>query len=113
MNDSDEEWAEGRGTMRFFFAMIKKNVFHSSVLTPSIGYPEFGYKKIGASKKNWTKICCCGKSWQPKKKTSFYEFLEKNKCCEKNWQQKKPLLNGVLLLLPRPKGGGFTAFAAS
>ena len=92
--------------------MIKKNVFHSSVLTPSIGYPEFGHKKIGASKKNWTKICCCGKKLAAIK-TSFYEFLEKNKCCEKNWQQKKPLLNGVLLLLPRPKGDGFTAFAAS
>ena len=39
-----------------FFAMIKKNVFHSSVLTPSIDYPEFGHKKIGAAKKNWTKI---------------------------------------------------------
>ena len=97
----------------FFFAMIKKNVFHSSVLTPSIGYPEFGHKKIGAAKKNWTKIVAAEKSWQQKKKTSFYEFLKKNKCCEKNWQQKKPLLNGVLLLLPRPKGGGFTAFAAS
>ena len=71
MNDSDEEWAEGRGTMRFFFAMIKKNVFHSSVLTPSIGYPEFGHKKIGASKKNWTKICCCGKKLAAKKKNEL------------------------------------------
>ena len=87
-------------------------MFHSSVLTFSIDYPKFGHKKIGATKKNWTKIVAAEKSWQPKK-TSFYEFLEKNKCCEKNWQQKKPLLNGVLLLLPRPKGGGFTAFAAS
>ena len=59
-----------------FFAMIKKNVFHSSVLTPSIGYPEFGHKKIGASKKNSTKICCCGKKLAAKR-TSFYEFLEK------------------------------------
>ena len=112
MNDSDEEWAEGRGTMRFFFAMIKKNVFHSSVLTPSIDYPEFGHKKIGAAKTNWTKIGAAEKVGS-QKKTSFYEFLEKNKCCEKNWQQKNPLLNGVLLLLPRPKGDGFTAFAAS
>ena len=55
----------------FFFAMIKKNVFHSSVLTPSIGYPEFGHKKIGASKKNWTKICCCGKKLATKKKNEL------------------------------------------
>ena len=67
MNDSDEEWAEGRGTMRFFFAMIKKNVFHSSVLTPSIDYPEFGHKKIGAAKKNWTKIGAAEKVGSQKK----------------------------------------------
>ena len=96
----------------FFFAMIKKNVFHSSVLTPSIGYPEFRQKNRCREKK-LDKNCCCGKKLAAKKKTSFWEFLEKNKCCEKNWQQKKPLLNGVLLLLPRPKGGGFTALAAS
>ena len=71
MNDSDEEWAEGRDSMRFFFAMIKKNVFHSSVLTPSIGYPEFGHKKIGAAKKNWKKIVAAEKSWQPKKKNEL------------------------------------------
>ena len=66
-----------------FFAMIKKYVFHLSVLTPSIGYLEFGLKKIGAAKKIGSK--------------------------------KKTLLNGVLLLLPRPKGRGEggTAFAAS
>ena len=39
-----------------FFCDDQKNVFHSSVLTPSIGYPKFGHKKIGAAKKNWTKI---------------------------------------------------------
>ena len=42
----------------FFFTMIKKNVFHSSVLTPSIDYPEFGHKKIGAARKKLDKNCC-------------------------------------------------------
>ena len=94
MNDSDEEWAEGRGTMRLFFAMIKKNVFHSSVLTPSIDYPEFGHKKIGAAKKNWTKIVAAEKKLLPPKKkekrasTSFWRKIsaakqigsKKNRC---------------------------------
>ena len=40
-----------------FFYDDQKNVFHSNVLTPSIGYPEFGQKKIDAAEK----------SWQPKK----------------------------------------------
>ena len=52
----------------FFFAMIKKNVFHSSVLTPSIDYPEFRHKKIGAARKKLDKNCCCGKKLAAKKK---------------------------------------------
>ena len=47
--------------------MIKKNVFHSSVLTPSIDYPEFGHKKIGAAKTNWTKIGAAEKVGSQKK----------------------------------------------
>ena len=87
-------------------------MFHSSVLTHSIGYPEFGNKKIGAAKKNWTKIGAVEKSWQPKKRAST-SFWRKISAAKKLAAKKKPLLNGVLLLLPRPKGGGFTALAAS
>ena len=87
-------------------------MFHSSVLTPSIDYPEFGHKKIGAVKKNWTNIVAAEKSWQPKKGAST-SFWRKISAAKKIGSKKKPLLNGVLLLLPRPKGDGFTAFAAS
>ena len=39
-----------------FFCDDQKNVFHSSVLTPSIDYPEFGHKKIGVAKKIGQKL---------------------------------------------------------